>query len=182
MKWIELIVSSPTSLVFPDGIEAGITYYYQVVRSEEYSHAVISIPGTSEIDLLDAVDDGQTVEEPRIHAVFGERPNEVFLFGGPYAYRLSSAGEIQETVELYRNRELEEYWYTDLLTTELGIVVIYEKGCLLLDDELRVRWHVEKYINDFFDRIADNRLEFVLDGEERWSLSLVDGSTMNKPT
>jgi len=182
MKWTELIVSNPTSLVFPDGIEAGITYYYQVVRSEWYSHAVIAISGKSEIDLLDAVDDGQTVDEPRMHAIFGERLDEVFLFGGPKAYRLSSAGEVRETVELFRNRELEEYWYTDLLATEPGIVVIYEKGCLLLDNALRVRWHVEKYINDFFDRVADNRLEFVLDGEERWSLSLVDGSTMNKPT
>jgi hypothetical protein len=182
MEWKELVVSSPTSLVFPDGIEARITYYYQVVRSEWYGHAVLAIPGKGEIDLLDAVDDGQTVKEPRIHAIFGERPNEVFLFGGPKAYRLSSAGEIQETVEIYRDRELEEYWYTDLLTTEPGIVVIYEGGCLLLDSLLRVRWHVEKYINDFFDRIADNRLEFILDGEESWSLSLVDGSTMNKPT
>jgi hypothetical protein len=176
MRWSELIVSSPTALVFPDGIEAGMTYYQQVVRSEWHSHAVIAIPGKTELDLLDAVDDGQTVDEPRIHAIFGERPDEVFLFGGPKAYRLSSAGEIHGPIELYREREFEEYWYTTLVNTEQGVVIIYETGCLLLDSALRVRWHVEKYVNDFFDKVVGNRLEFLYDHDDRWSLSVIDGS------
>src|SRR4051812_47417845 len=100
MMWEEITLNEVASLTFQDGINAAVHYYWETVRSEWYGHARIAISDGAELDLLDVVDDGQTVDEPRIHAIYGDLPNEVFLFGGPIAYRIDSTGMIREMVEL----------------------------------------------------------------------------------
>jgi hypothetical protein len=177
MMWKELALNKPASLTFPDGTEAVVSYYSQIERSVWRGHAGTVFPGSSELDLLDAVDDGQTVDEPRIHAIYGVSHNHVFLFGGPTAYRIDSAAIVRERIELYREREFEEYWHSAIASTGAGILVIYESGCLLLDNALQVRWHVKKYFNDFFYKVSGDELHFLRDHDhgKRWSLALADG-------
>lgn len=173
--WEELMLDQPASITFPDATPAIITYYSQHVRGESLGNVHVSIPGKPALDLVDAVDDGETVDEPRIHAVFGDVLDEVFLFGGPKAYLVGSLSTINEVVATYRERKFEEYWYTTLVDTPAGTVLVYESGCLLLDANLQVRWHIEKQFNDFFDRVTENELEFLCDHEQRWSVALEDG-------
>ncbi|HEX8600624.1 MAG TPA: hypothetical protein VF952_19175 [Chloroflexia bacterium] len=177
----ELSLTGSASFTFPDGTRALASYYSQVERGEWRGHARIVIPDKGGLDLLDLVDDGQTVDEPRIHVIYGLSPSEVFLFGGPKAYRINSNGTVMEEVELYRGRELEEYWDTAIESTEVGILVIYESGCLLLDNMLQVSWHIKKYLNDFFYRVSSDEIEFLRDHEERWRLALTDGHVIEPP-
>jgi hypothetical protein len=181
LKWRQIILSEPTSITFDDGVEAFISCNSKVIEGKRQGDAKLISAAGKQTNLFDAVDDGQTTSAPNIFAIAGERPQEVFLFGGPMAYRLDSALTIQEQLKLYRKREYEEFWTSNFVETKLGLAIIYEGGILFLNKELLVKWHIKKYFNDFFESLEGDRLYFRRDHKEEWSLSVSSGTVLNKP-
>lgn len=90
--------------------------------------------------LQGAVDTDERHPEPRITVFRGGDPAQLFVFGGPQAYRPRSDGRIVDRLATFR--DLDEY----------------EVGILVIDDRLTPRWLHRKYIDDGDPHIADGLL------------------------
>ncbi len=63
-----------------------------------------------------------------------------------------------------------------MLEHPAGGLIVYEGGVLSLGLDVKVIWHQQKLYNDFFVKIEDDKAWFERDHEQRWSLSLKDGT------
>jgi hypothetical protein len=176
MRWTELSLSGPSFLIFADGSSATIRWHRKLRRGEPEDSAEVLFPGGRSFELTEAVDAGETVDTTRIFAISGKSAGLVLLLGGPIAYRVYNSGHAEEAFRLYRESAYAEYWETQLTETDLGLLVVYEGGVLLLDEDLRVVWHRKKYFNDFFGGIQGEKLSLLRDHQKKLILSLKDGS------
>src|SRR5262249_23192553 len=112
--------------------------------------SIVAMPGGKQLELVGLVDDGETVEKPRLFVLHGRFADKLMLLGGYFAYVIDSELRVHSKVPLNRGPETQEYWATVLLCTDPGIVVVYENGVMLIADDLSVKWHVVKFLNDSF--------------------------------
>jgi len=97
------------------------------------------------------------------------------LLGGYFGYVIDSELRLYSKVPLKRIPATEEYRATVLLCTDYGIVVVYENGVMLIAEDLSVKWHVAKFINDFFVQLDGDQLLFSNEDSGMWRLSVATG-------
>ena len=129
------------------------------------------------VELRAAVDVSEDLSIPRIFIIEGACPNTFMLFGGERLYWISTSGEVNSEIALFRELGESEYWTTNIIQQEGAVVIIYEAGVLVIDGALQVRWHKPKLYNDFFVAVEGNVLKFRRNHEEEWFLRLEDGAT-----
>ncbi len=122
-------------------------------RGEPEDSAEVVFPDGKSFELTEAGDAGETVDAPRIFAISGKSADSVPLLGGPIAYRVYDSAHAEEAFRLYGESAYAEYWETRLTETDLRLLVVYEGGVLLPDEDLRVVWHRKKYFDDFLGGI-----------------------------
>jgi hypothetical protein len=129
-------------------------------------------------ELPAAVDVSEELSIPRIFIIEGADPNTFMLFGGERLYWISTGGEVNSEIALFRELGEAEYWTTDIIQRDgaAAVVIIYEAGVLMIDEALQVRWHKPKLYNDLFVAVEENVLKFRRDHEEEWFMRLEDGS------
>jgi hypothetical protein len=130
------------------------------------------------VSLPAVVDTSEQLECPRVFVVQGEVPDMFMLFGGVKAYWVSVGGKVLSELSLFRRSSEEEYWTTHLVDRDDEIIIIYEAGVLVVNDELQVRWHMPKYFNDDFVGIKGDSLEFMRDQNKAWFVRLKDGTLL----
>ena len=173
MNWQALILRGKEVLRFPDGKEAQLNWSYGPADAPVLR---VSFEGDRLLELPDAVDVSQALDDPRVFVIEGRRADHVFLFGGKQIYSIGSVGGIERTLRLFREDDLTEYWDTLLFDRQDTLLVVYESGVLVLDDLFHVRFHQKKLINDVLANLEKNRLMFVRDHETEWYLDLSGGT------
>ena len=127
------------------------------------------------IELIGAVDDGETVDTPRVFILYGRPADRLMLLGGYFAHVIDREVEVHSRVPLNRGPETEEYWAMVLRVTDAGIIVIYENGVMLITEDLSLKWHIHKFINDFFVQFDGDDLLFFNELSGNWRLSRATG-------
>ncbi|MBA5871845.1 MAG: hypothetical protein GDA68_17905 [Nitrospira sp. CR2.1] len=171
MKWQELILRGRQLLLFPDLKQARLHWSYSCADVRVLH---VSCENGNVLELPDAVDAGEMLDDPRVFVLEGRRIDHVCLIGGAQTYSISSIGGIEKSERLFRENRFTEYWNTLLFDRQDDLLIVYESGVLILDDLFRVRFHQKKMINDVLSNVGKNRLTFVRDHETEWSMDLPD--------
>lgn len=171
MKWQELILHGRQLLLFPDRKQARLDWS---VSYADVRVLRVACENGKVLELPDAVDAGEMLDDPRVFVIEGRRIDHVCLIGGAQTYSISSLGGIEKTGRLFREDSLTEYWTTLLCEKQDDLLIIYESGVLILDDLFHVRFHQKKMINDVLINVGKNSLTFVRDHETEWSMDLPD--------
>ncbi|MCY4429713.1 MAG: hypothetical protein OXC11_04885 [Rhodospirillales bacterium] len=132
--------------------------------------------GGGVLELLNAVDAGQTVDHPGVWVIRGDDPAKAVTFGGENAYRFSADLEPPDLIPTYREDEFDEFWYTQMLSVrDNAVVVVYEGGVLRVDADTSLAWHIKKIYNHYFEAQDGEELVFVMDGEPRFAVNIDSG-------
>ncbi len=128
------------------------------------------------LELQAALDISERLRMPRIFVIEG-KPNETFaIFGGERIYWVSTAGKIEKDFQTFRAYADAEYWETKLIERPRDAVLIYEAGVSVIDEDLRIRCHKAKFINDFFVAIEGDSITLLRDHDTEWRMQLVEGN------
>jgi hypothetical protein len=176
MKWKEIALAAPATLVFPDNTAASVSIFFgRSTYGRPENRLVISFPNKRIVELADVIDIGETESVPHVFVISSDLPNQVVLFGGPVVCRLDNLGTVQDAFKIYREEKDAEYWSTQFVDTESGLLIIYEGGILLINTQLEAVWHIKKYYNDFYKGIENGNIKILRDHKEKWSVSLQSG-------
>ena len=128
------------------------------------------------LELPAAVDISEQLETPRIFVIEG-KPNETFvLFGGERIYWISTGGRVEKDFQTFRTAPYTEYWGTKIIERPRDVVLIYEAGVLVMDEDLRIGCNKAKFFNDFFVAIEGDWITLLRDHDTEWRMQLVEGS------
>jgi hypothetical protein len=139
VAWKTVWLREPQQLTFPNGEP-----FVVAVESLDWDDLSLAFPRGSKLVLRGALDADGRIEWPRIHVFAGNDAAELFFFGGPTAYRVSSDGRVVERLETHR--DLADYSF-DVITRGDIAVIVYEVGILVIGDDLRQRWLRRKYMD-----------------------------------
>jgi len=177
MNWNELALKPTANFSFANSERLIITH----APSDENGHGRARIETSVASIVLDGVvDDAETAEAPRVFVISGTPSNALVLLGGTRVYHVDSLGHSQILSCLDRDMVNTEFWSMRLLLVQLGVVVVYEGGVLLVNRDLGVRWHVRKFYNDLLDRVEQDHLWFLEDHEQPWSINLGSGANTTR--
>jgi hypothetical protein len=172
MKAIEVNLASPQKIEV-----SGATF---TLAREDFAGKddalCLTLPSGEESRFLGAADVSELIDDPRIHILTGAKSDEVLIFGGERALRLSSQGVTGE-IATFREWRFAEYFATDFFSCEGGMLIVYESGVMLVDEALAVRWHDPKYFNDIVHRVSNGVITLLRDEELEWTIALTDGAT-----
>jgi hypothetical protein len=171
MRITELKLTSPQKLEV-----SGTVFTLSWERFANRDDALrLTSPTGEERHLVGVVDVSQQIDNPRIHILTGSSSDNVLVFGGEHALRLSNQG-VEGEIATFRDWRNTELWSTEFFSCAEGMVSVYESGILLVDEALAVRWHDPKYLNDVVQRVSSNTITLLRDGEMQWTITLADGS------
>ena len=130
MNWQALTLRGKEVLRFPDGKEAQLNRSY---GPADVPVLRVSFEGDTLLELPDAVDVSQTLDDPRVFLIEGRRADHVFLFGGKQTYSIGSVGGIERKLRLFREDDLTEYWDTlSYLIDRIPYLLCMSRGCWCL--------------------------------------------------
>ncbi len=158
MKITEVELTDSSILVFPDGATAELRYSAPQWGGDKREVLRVQFPTANEIELDDAVDNGETTDYPRIHSIAGSPRESLLLFGGPMAYTISSGEQIIERIGLFRTWDCAEYWSTEFAESSEGLMIVYEAGVLVVNQCLTPIGHIKKRFNDVYRGIHDGKV------------------------
>ena len=128
------------------------------------------------LELQAAIDISERLRTPRIFVIEG-KPNETFaIFGGERIYWISTLGKVEKDFQTFRTYADAEYWETKLIERPSDVVLIYEAGVSVMDEDLRIRCHKAKFSNDFFVAIEGDSITLLRDHDTEWRMQLVEGN------
>jgi hypothetical protein len=165
MKWSEITLDHVQPLRFGER-EIATIEQRQIVRG--ITTLIIEFGRDQCLKLEDVVDTTEELDFPRVFVIEGSVGDAFVLFGGERVYWLSKGGSVKNEYQLFRKSGDDEYWATQLLEQENGLLIIYEAGVLAIDEALRVLWHKPKFYNDVFAGFVGTRLKFLRDHETEW--------------
>ena len=130
MNWQALTLRGKEVLRCPDGKEAQLNWSY---GPADVPVLRVSFEGDTLLELPDAVDVSQTLDDPRVFLIEGRRADHVFLFGGKQTYSIGSVGGIERKLRLFREDDLTEYWDTlSYLIDRIPYLLCMSRGCWCL--------------------------------------------------
>lgn len=118
--------------------------------------------------LPEVVDTSQGPREHRVWLLMSDRDESVAIFGGLIAYWLDSSHQLASKEKLFREASDEEYWELKAVLLPRGALVVYEGGVMLLEESLKVRWHIRKRYNDSVELVENGCVHFLSETGERW--------------
>jgi len=152
MKWKEIVLDRKGTVDFLNGERIEVEYLQRGPRSSTPQTggkrgwaSLVGSAARTALELVGAVDDGETVDKPHLFVLYGGFLHKLMLLGGYFGYVIDSELRLHSKVPLKRIPETEEYWATVLLCTDYGVVVVYENGVMLIAEDLSVKWHVAKF-------------------------------------
>jgi hypothetical protein len=141
VTWKTVWLREPQQLTFPNGEP-----FMVAVESLDWDDLSLEFPRGSKLVLHGALDADERFEWPRTHVFAGNDPAELFFFGGPTAYCVSSDGRAVERLETHRDLAHYECGSFDVIIARNIAVIVYEVGILVIGDDLRQRWLRRKYM------------------------------------
>jgi len=179
MKWTELALNGTERLQFGGKHIGSVQRQAAAKRTNDLA---VYFEGGPRLDLAEAADVSQSLENPRLFIIEGTLTDTFVTFGGEKAYWLTTAGALKSELPLFREAGLEEYWTTQFLQEPNGLIIVYESGILAIDLDLALRWHNHKFLNDHFVRLDQDALIFFRDEENQgkeWFVRLETGKVQN---
>jgi hypothetical protein len=170
MTWNEITLDNHASLIV-NGETLGSLEYVQ-----KNSTLNINVSNGRCLELPHAVDVSEQESKPRVFIVVDRLGSTFMIFGGPIAYLLGRDISPLGEIKLFRDEIDQEYWKTEFVPRENRLIIIYEAGVLVLDDNLSVRSHQPKLFNDLFQGMDGNAIRFIRDHEQEWLMMLDERS------
>jgi len=174
----EVQLGEPQEHAFLDGRTVQCKFYRE--RDGTY-HLSLSFPSGNNLDLPRGIDSSELLDCPRIFVLESARSERVIFLGGEFAFWVSRDGVELDSMSIFREWGLEEYYDTEFFSSDTTTYFIYELGVLALEEDLRVLWHRYKLINDFFRGMEDGFLKFARDHDHFWLMNSADGSGYTAP-
>lgn len=179
ISWEELRLAQPEMLKFPDR-RTGVLHVRSQsmpLQSRPREYALLKMDRDTQVELDDCVDTSPNYEAPWVLVVSGQPQDRVLLFGGELIYVVSSDARIQSQTPAFRERRNAQFWRTKIVPLDNeSILIDYERGALVVESTLEIRWHVEKALIDFFDHRDGTSLIFLRDHETPFSVDIATGS------
>jgi hypothetical protein len=179
MDWAQLKLSEPSTLLFGDSTRALIRSVNErrTLSARPQEFAIVQFDSNQQIELVDCIDTSPNYESPWVLIVMGNYDDRVLLFGGETLYVISSSGQIVEKMKTFRRWENKQFWRTEVVSLgDQAAAIIYEIGILSISSELKINWHVEKALIDFFDHVEPKHLVFLRDHERLFTVDAVTGT------
>ncbi len=178
MKVTQLILNDRGTIYFRDG---GAAEAERVSLVNGRSDGLrITFPLGARLELPNAVDVSEQIDEPRIHYVVARHIDKIFIFGGKVAYWIDQKANLVNELPTHRTLGDEKYWsITPLLWREGEAIFVYEGGVLAIDKNLELRWHIRKNYSDLLGETSRDWITLVRNQEECYDLSLKTGAISN---
>lgn len=171
----ELSLDQPRPICF-NGCEVAVAEMLRACSRGDWPS--VRIGGSRpQLDLFGAAAEDAAFLHARVFVLRGTPVRDFLIFGGETLYRLDLDGPIVAMFPTHRRNDLAKYHRTEFLQIDGETVVVYESGLSGLTDELEVRVHVPKCVNDFLRGVEPGALRFERDQDEFWSLRLADGTS-----
>ncbi len=187
MKVTEITLMEPVEIVFPNGDSLRAELNDPNYLAGFPGDATLTLLGRKELSLPQSADTSAFTTEQiekrlaskgkekpyaRCFVITGIIPDQVVLMGGRTMYRISSTGEILDTIDIpFREVDYYDYWRVRFYSLTGGVLVETEGNVLVLDEDLRVQFQRKK---SWTDRVAVHKGEVVLidDAENTVPISL----------
>jgi hypothetical protein len=170
MRVTEITLASRSPLLF-EGKEIGTL---ECCRSREGDSSLRLRFDERTLLELPAVDHSERLDYPRVFVIAGKPSDTLVLFGGEQVYWLSTEGKLRKIFKTFRSSDTEEYWETQIIERSRDVVIVYEAGILVIDENLAITCHKQKLFNDFFVSIEGDSIKFLRDQETEWQMQLAD--------
>ena len=132
------------------------------------------------LELPAAMDVSEQIGVPRITVIEGKPAETFVIFGGERIYWISTAGKVEKYFQTYRAYDFTEYWVATVIERPGDAVLIYEAGVTVIDEDLNIRCHKEKYFNDFFVSLDGNSILLLRDHETEWRMQLDESNDLSR--
>ena len=162
-------------ITLPCGVIAEFSLCEEIRGSARELQLCVALSKGKNVRLPDVLDTSAFALEPTVTVITGLPGAGMFLFGGESAYRVGCDGSEVQKEETHRESRDGEYWDLNPVPCEHGVLLVYEAGVLLVNEQLQVVWHRKKFYNDRFDGLDGDVLNFLRDEADHWSISARDG-------
>jgi len=184
MNYQEIPLYGLEVLKFPDGKTAEIeqaSVYPTILGSCDLR---VQSASSRVVVLSNVVDTDYRLDTPRVFVFTGSDPSLVMIFGGEVAYRLTSDGQLDDSIPTHRKYADVGLWTTEVVVRDRFSIIIYDTAVLVLDEALNVKWHNRKYLTDSFLQIDGNELHLVdhaVYGDRYVTFDLSTGKIVSAP-
>lgn len=173
MKYTEITLRDVQPLPF-GGKRIGTVQLHET--ADRIDGLAIHFDNGPHVELRAVVDVSEQLERPRVFVIEGALPDAFLLIGGENAYRITLDGMVKAEASLFRKWGEEEYWATRIIEHASGLIVIYEAGVMAIGEDLALRWHTRKLLNDDFTAIERNALKFCRDNDTEYFIQIDNGT------
>lgn len=173
MKYTEITLKDIQPLQF-GGERIGTVQLHET--ADRIDGLVVHFDSGPHFELHAVVDVSEQIEHPRVFVIEGALPDAFLVVGGERAYRMTIDGMVTTEASLFRKWGEEEYWTTRIIEHGSCLIVIYEAGVMAIGQDLALRWHTRKLLNDDFLAVEGDALKFRRDNDTEYFIQIDSGT------
>lgn len=123
--------------------------------------------GVNNIRLINAVDNGETIDQSRVHIILSKNSNKMRVIGGEKTYIVDINNiKINSVSDIFRKQKYSEFWYTKIINEADIILIELENEIIILDKDLIIIFHHKKYFNEHIVEHTNEKITLDCEGQK----------------